>query len=119
SASGFGGQSGELGFGFITIWSDPVMIWIALIAVTLTAISIFSAIILLDARENAYCVPLERASSLLAGIFGSILLAWGWGLRMPNSAELTGAVILIAAIVLLSVAPRFGSARRRALAETQ
>ncbi len=119
SASGIGGQSGELSFGFITIWSDPVMVWIGLIAVTLTAISIFSAIILLDVRENAYCVPLERASSLLAGIAGSILLAWGWGLRMPSPAELTGAVILIGAIVLLSVAPRIGSAERRALAEAQ
>ncbi|MDB5670271.1 MAG: hypothetical protein JWO25_1230 [Alphaproteobacteria bacterium] len=79
---------------------------LALIGITLTIISIFAIIILLDARENAYCVPLERAASLVAGIGGSVLLAWIWKLPMPRPAELVGAAILIAAIVLLSVAPR-------------
>ena len=64
-------------------------------------------LILLDPRENAYCVPLERAASLVAGVGGTILLAWFFGGAMPRSAELVGAAILIGAIVLLSVAPRF------------
>jgi hypothetical protein len=72
----------------------------------LTVISVLSIIILLDARENAYCVPLERSASLVAGVGGTLLLAWFWGLPQPRDAELIGAAILIAAIVLLSVAPR-------------
>jgi hypothetical protein len=115
SASGIGGQSGELGWGFVSVWTDRVMWPLFGIALTLTIISILAIIILLDPRENAYCVPLERAASLVAGVGGSVLLAWGWGLRMPRVAELLGAGILIAAIVLLSLAPRL--TRRQARLE--
>ena len=112
SASGIGGQSGELGWGFLQVWTDPV-IWPLLgIGATLTVISVFAIVILLDPRENAYCVPLERAASLVAGVGAALLLAWFWGQKMPRAAELTGAAILIAAIVLLSVAPRMARARK-------
>ena len=110
SAAGWGGQAGELGFGFVGVWSDAVIGWLALIAFTLTVVSIFSILILLNPRENAYCVPLERASSLLAGVGGSLILAAWWGLKAPTPAELVGALILIVAIVLLSVAPRLRTA---------
>ncbi|WP_242148757.1 hypothetical protein [Sphingomonas sp. BAUL-RG-20F-R05-02] len=119
SASGIGGQAGQLGIGFLGVWGDPVIWSLVAIAVTLTIISIFSAVILLDARENAYCVPLERASSLVAGIGGAILLAVGWGLPAPSTPDLVGAAILIAAIVLLSLAPRFSRALKPARAEAQ
>ena len=101
------------------MWRDPVIVPLIGIAILLTIISIFSAIILLDARENAYCVPLERAASLVAGVAGALLLAWGWGLPSPTGPELVGAAILIAAIVLLSIAPRIGAAARLARAEAQ
>jgi hypothetical protein len=117
SATGIGGQSNELSWGFVAVWSDPVIGWLFLIGLTLTIVSVFAVIILLDPRENAYCVPLERAASLIAGVGGSVLLAWVWGLRMPRSAELAGAVILIAAIALLSLAPRWARTRREARAE--
>lgn len=119
SAGGFGSQAGELSFGFIGVWSDPVIGWLVVIALTLTVVSVFSVMILLDARENAYCVPLERASSLLAGIGGSAILAAFWGLRAPSPTEYAGAAILIAAIILLAVAPRLSSAARVARVESQ
>jgi hypothetical protein len=106
SASGIGGQSSELSWGFVSVWSDPVIVPLFMIGLTLTIISVFAIVILLDPRENAYCVPLERAASLIAGVGAALILAWGWGLPTPRPAELTGAGILIAAIVLLSVAPR-------------
>ena len=109
SASGFGGQSGELTTGFITAWSLPALWWLAGIGFTLTIISVLAVIILLAPAENAYCVPLERAASLVAGVGGSVLLAWVWGMKMPRGAELAGAGILIGAIVLLSLAPRFAA----------
>jgi fumarate reductase subunit C len=109
SALGLGSQADELSFGFIGVWGNPVIVWLAVIAVTLTIVSIFSIIILLDPRENAYCVPMERAASLVAGVGASLILAWLWGLRAPSSEELLGGGILIAAIVLLSLAPRFQS----------
>ncbi|HTM96223.1 MAG TPA: hypothetical protein VL100_10475 [Croceibacterium sp.] len=111
AASGIGGPTDELYWGFVAVWTDPVMIELVVIGLTLTLISIVSIVILLDPRENAYCVPLERAASLLAGVGGSVLLALFWAGAMPSSAELIGAGILIAAIALLSLAPRFSQSR--------
>lgn len=118
SASGIGGQSNELGWGFVAVWSDPVIWPLFFIGLTLTIISVFAIVILLDPRENAFCVPLERAASLVAGIAGSLILAWGWGLKAPSAAELAGACILIAAIALLSIAPRLSRPLVAARAET-
>jgi len=106
SASGIGGQAGELSWGFVSVWTDPVIWPLFGIGLTLTIISVLAIIILLNPRENAYCVPLERAASLVAGVAGSVILAWFWGLTMPRTAELIGAAILIGAIALLSLAPR-------------
>ena len=111
SASGIGGQSGELYWGFVAAWTDQSLAALFGIGATLTVISVLAIIILLDPRENAYCVPLERAASLVAGIGGSVLLAWFWGLKMPRPAELVGAGVLVGAIVLLSLAPRLSAAR--------
>jgi hypothetical protein len=118
SASGIGGEEGELAWGFISVWSDAALWPIFWIGLTLTIISVVAIVILLDPKENAYCVPLERAASLVAGVGAALLLAWFWGLPHPRSAELVGACILIAAIVLLSVAPRMDQAARKARAET-
>ena len=106
SASGIGGQSGELAYGFIGVWSDPVLLPLFLIGLTLAIIGVVAIIILLDPNENAYCVALERAASLVAGVGGAILLALFFHGAMPRPAELIGAGILIGAIVLLSLAPR-------------
>lgn len=114
SASGFGSQSGALSWGFVSVWTDPVILPLIGIGVTLTIVSVFAIIILLDPRENAYCVPLERAASLIAGVGGALILAWVWGLPHPRPAELVGAGILIAAIALLSLAPRFADRPARA-----
>lgn len=116
SASGIGGQAGELAWGFLGVWTDPVLWRLFWVAATLTVISLIAIIILLDPRENAYCVPLERAASLIAGVGATVLLAWFAGQHMPRAAELLGAAILIAAIALLSLAPRFSTRARPALA---
>jgi multidrug transporter EmrE-like cation transporter len=118
SLSGLGSQAGQLEFGFVHVWSDPVIAQLALIAVLLTIISVFAAIILLDVHENSYCVPLERSASLLAGIAAAYVLAIGWGLAYPTRPEVIGATILVAAIVLLSLAPRLDKKRHTARAES-
>jgi len=118
TASGVGSQSGALGWGFVQVWADPVLVPLFGIGLTLTIVSVFAVIILLDPRENAYCVPLERAASLIAGVGGALILAWIWGLPWPRPAELVGAGILIGAIVLLSLAPRLSRPTIAARAET-
>jgi hypothetical protein len=118
SLSGLGSQAGQLEFGFLRVWSDPVLLQLAFLAISLTVISVFAAIILLDARENTYCVPMERSASLLAGITAAFILAAGWGLPSPTTPEVIGAIILVAAIVLLSVAPRFDRSNQAAKGQT-
>ena len=116
SSSGFGAQSGELEWGFVQVWSEAALWYVAGIALTLTVISVFAIMILMDVRENAYCVPLERSSSLLAGIGGAWLLHWGWGQQAPTGTEMLGAAFLVAAIVLLTAAPRLVARRAAARA---
>lgn len=107
SLSGIGSQAGQLGWGFLAVWADPVALPLFGVAVTLTIVSVFAAIILLDPSENSYCVPLERSSSLLAGLVAAYLLHWWWNLPKPTPTEVIGAGVLMLAITLLCVAPRF------------
>jgi len=116
SASGMGSQADSLWFGFVAVWGHAVVWQLAWIAFLLTIISIFSALILLDRRENSYCVPLERSASLLAAVGGAWLIHLFWGQPAPAWGETLGAAILIAAILLLWLAPRFdrgGPVRRQ------
>jgi hypothetical protein len=106
SLAGLGSQSGELTFGFVEVWTDPVFWPLAGVAVTLTIVSVFAAIILLDPHENSYCVPLERSTSLVAGLAAAYILHWGWSMPRPTGTEMLGSGLLIFAIVLLTVAPR-------------
>ena len=112
SLAGFGTQADELAWGFTRAWSDPVFALLAGSGFTLTIISVFAAIILLNPRENSYCVPLERSSSLLAGLAAAFVLHWVWGQPRPTQMELAGAALLLVAILLLTFAPKF-SARAR------
>ena len=107
ASTGLGSQAGELGWGFTKVWSDPVIWPLIGAAITLTIVSVFAAIILLDPHENSYCVPLERSSSLLAGLLAAFILHWAWGLPRPTDAEIIGAALLLGAILLLTLAPRF------------
>jgi hypothetical protein len=110
SVAGIGAQGNELSFGFVQVWSSAHLAAILLLSGLLVVISIFSLLILLDPRENTYCVPLERSASILAGTAASYILAAMSLGKAPNSAELTGAVLLIAAIIILSVGPRIRAA---------
>jgi len=109
---GLGSQADELAWGFTQAWTDPVFLLLAGGGFTLTIISVFAAIILLNPRENSYCVPLERSSSLLAGLAAAYVLHAFWNQPAPTGSEIIGAALLLAAIVLLTVAPHFGARRK-------
>ncbi len=107
----FGSQRGELSFGFVGVWRSGLLVQILVLSTLLVLISVFSILILLDKRENTYCVPFERSASILSGIAAAFILAWmGLG-RLPTAAELTGAGLLVLAIVILSLAPGWSRPR--------
>ena len=62
---------------------------------------------LLDARENTFSVPLNRASSILAGVGAAFTLHAYFPERAhaPHGFELVGAGLLVIAIVVLSIGP--------------
>ncbi len=67
---------------------------------------VFGALILLDARENSFCVPVNRASSVLAGVLATVLLgAVGFNARL-GGAELAGAGLVLLAIAVLALPRR-------------
>jgi hypothetical protein len=103
----FGAQGGQLGFGFVRIWTSNQMGWIFALSALLVLISVFAILILLDKRENTFCVPLERSASVLAGIVAAYVLAQLSLGALPTPAELGGALLLVAAIFVLSLGPRF------------
>jgi drug/metabolite transporter (DMT)-like permease len=106
SAFDVGSQSGQLGFGFVDVWTSNQMGWVLVIAVLLVLVSIFSILILLDRRENTFCVPIERSASVLAGIAAAFVLSRLSLGPAPNSSEMIGAALLIAAIFVLSFGRR-------------
>jgi hypothetical protein len=73
---------------------------------------VFGGLLLLDASETTYCVPLNRAASILGGIAGAAGLALLFGQPAPSSWELVGAGLLVAAIVVLWFGPAVTPTRR-------
>lgn len=100
------GQGEQLRLGFLAIWTMSVIGWIAICGGMVFLTGIFASFILLDARENSFCVPLERAASILAGLIGSAILALGFGFKMPSAGEFAGGGLLVLAIVVLTLGPR-------------
>ncbi|HEY6642781.1 hypothetical protein [Povalibacter sp.] len=100
-------QGSELNWGFIQVWNSDAIWPLIWLSVMFTGIAVFAALILLDPRENTFCVPFERAASILAGTAAAYLLALFFGQAFPTRMELIGMILLIAAIVLLSLAPRW------------
>jgi hypothetical protein len=103
-------QGAELNWGFVQVWSSDALPMLALMALAFLGVAIFAALILLDSRENTFCVPFERAASILAGVATAYLMTFMYGHPPPTRMEIIGMVLLIAALTLLSLAPRWSNA---------
>lgn len=100
--SGWGSATLELRQGFASLLSSGLAAPGLLIGALYACLYFFGTLIYLDSRENSFCVPLNRSSSLLAGIFAAQTLAVLYGQRAPSAAELFGSVLIVAALLLLS-----------------
>lgn len=97
------------GFAHLTRF-DSTLGTLLVIGVCSQATGVFGALILLDGREHSFCVPVNRASSVLAGVAASAALAVGAGAAWPATGEWWGAVLMVAALAVLSLGPRLGHA---------
>lgn len=91
--------------GFTEIWTSDALVSGVIIGLLSQGTGVFGALILLDGRENAFCVPVNRASSVLAGALATVTLAAvGLGREAPRS-EIVGAALVLGAIVVLALPP--------------
>jgi len=119
---GHGPQAEQLRWGFQHALSSTAAPWLACAAAIAFIQSVLAASILLDPRENAFCVALERSGSILGGLAATYVLWLTLHQPAPTPAELIGAGLLALALVLLALAPRLAARRqewRRAPAQVQ
>lgn len=93
----------EIRRGFLELPFTPAVGWALLIGVLSQGTGVFGALVLLDKSENSFSVPVNRASSVLAGVLATLglwLLGWSKPLAWQEAA---GAALVISAIVVLSV----------------
>ena len=91
--------------GFTSFLSRPASIVATgiVIGICSQGTGIFGGLILLDKRENTYCVPVNRCSSILAGVAASYLGMALFSGKPPSSYELAGAGLIVAAILVLTM----------------
>lgn len=88
--------------GWEVLTGGPLLVPALLIGAAYTVLYFFGTLIYLDKRENTFCIPLNRSSSLLAGVFVS--MAGVGGVAFPSIAQLAAATMIILALMLLSPA---------------
>lgn len=107
-----GTVSTDLAAGFLEIPFQAAAPAIVLIGVTSQLTGVFGALVLLDPRENSYCVPVNRGSSIVAGVVGSFILAALGAAAFPSAVELAGAGWVALAVTVLAVGPRIEGRRQ-------
>jgi hypothetical protein len=101
--------------GFVDFWSRPDWAYGIIIGLFSQGAGLFGGLIFLDRRENTFCVPVNRASSVLAGLVGSYgLVHFFAAAKEPPGSELAGAGLIILAIAALSIPPIVERRRARA-----
>lgn len=102
----------EIRAGFTTHIHSGLVLETIIIGVFSQGAGIFGTLVFLDKRENTYSVPVNRASSILAGVTATVVLSLWLGLPSPGTAELVAVGLVVTAILVLGLAPTME--RRRA-----
>lgn len=95
----------QLRVGFTELWKSPALPWIVVVGLLSQGTGVFGALLLLSPQENSWCVPVNRASSVLAGVLATTALALFAGRPWPAVSEWVGAGFILLAIAALSVPP--------------
>ena len=112
-----GGEAGtQLRAGFTTFWDRPVVLHGLAIGALSQGTGICGGLIFLDNRENTFCVPVNRASSVLAGLVTSYWLYAAYDYKPVPNNELWGAGLIIGAIGFLTIPQAIQKARAKSRA---
>ncbi|MCY1077959.1 hypothetical protein [Archangium lansingense] len=108
----------DIRHGFTELFARGRVLEELLVGVLSQGTGIFGGLILLDHRENSFCVPVNRASSIVAGVVATGLLSVLLGLPGVGTRESVGAALVMGAMLVLSL-PAVLQARRAAKRDTQ
>lgn len=92
----------QLRQGFVGLFSSGLTLPAFMIGALYAALYCFGTLIYLDGRENTFCIPLNRGSSLFAGLVATLLLALFFGQAFPSMAQLGSASLIALALLALS-----------------
>jgi len=95
----------DVRMGWTMHWNQPYLWALFLIGAMSQGTGFFGTLVFLDKNENTYCIPVNRASSVLAGVIASLVLAMFPRQRPPATPEFIGASLMIVAIIFLSIPP--------------
>ena len=107
---------GKIWSGFTVFPFKGYILPTLLIGVFSYGTGLFGSLIYLDKRENTFCVPANRASSIIAGLIATYLLAIFFDQRYPSTDQLVGVALIICAIFFLAY--RSVVEKRKAVAVT-
>lgn len=99
---GRGEFASDLRFGFAHAFHGSFAMYGLAIGFFYAGLGVFNTFILLDRRENTFCVPMHSGSSLLAGILASYVLFWWLGGAPPNGVQIGGVFLIMTALLVMS-----------------
>lgn len=97
------GAEGEaLRHGFAGFLGTPAALVAFGIGLLYAGLSAFGSLIYVDPQEYTYCVPINRGSSLWAGVVASYGLTFFFGVRPPSPLQLAAAGLVTVALAVLA-----------------
>ena len=92
----------DLRHGFTDFFTSSITLPGLLVGALYAGLYVFGTLIYLDRRENTFCIPLNRCSSLLSGVLATYALAFLFQQHPPSLAQLGSSGLIIIALLLLS-----------------
>ena len=103
---GTGAVATEFRTGLFGMWGSSLVLYAAAVGFLSQGTGVFGTLIFLDKREHSFCVPVNRSSSVLAGVAASVALTVIVDAPPPHTSELVAAGLLVVAILFLALVPR-------------
>jgi hypothetical protein len=100
---GKGGAFQDLRLGFMDILhASRFAVTGYLIGLCYAGLGIFGTLIYLDRRENTFCIPMNRCSSLLSGFAATYWLAAAFPTRAVTISEVIATSLVVTALLVMS-----------------